>query len=83
MPIVTSDANLAKVAELQGVGVLSLHRLAELVRPPGAARRERCTVRLVRDGREPGQGVGYLDDGTMVVVEGAPASVSARRSRSR
>ncbi len=69
MPIVTSDGNLAKVAELQGVGVLSLHRLAELLRPP-VLPGEKTTVRLVRAGRGPGQGVGFLDDGTMVVVEG-------------
>jgi uncharacterized protein YacL len=74
MPIVTSDGNLAKVAELQGVGVLSLHRLAELLRPP-VLPGERTKVRLVRAGRGPGQGVGFLDDGTMVVVEGGGKSL--------
>jgi uncharacterized protein YacL len=69
LPIVTSDTNLAKAAELQGVGVLNLHALAELVRPP-VLPGETHTVRIVRQGRERGQGVAYLDDGTMVVVEG-------------
>jgi uncharacterized protein YacL len=70
LPIVTSDSNLAKVAELQGVGVLNLHRLAELVRPP-VLPGETIGLRIVKVGRERGQGVGYLDDGTMVVVERA------------
>jgi uncharacterized protein YacL len=70
LPIVTSDTNLAKAAELQGVGVLNLHRLADLVRPP-VAHGERIRVTIVRKGREVGQGIAYLDDGTMVVVEGA------------
>jgi uncharacterized protein YacL len=70
LPIVTSDSNLAKVAELQGVGVLNLHRLAELVRPP-VLPGETISLRIVKVGRERGQGIGYLDDGTMVVVEGA------------
>ena len=70
LPIVTSDTNLAKVAELQGVGVLNLHALAELVRPP-VLPGERIRLRILKVGRERGQGVGYLEDGTMVVVEGA------------
>ncbi len=70
LPIVTSDTNLAKAAELQGVGVLNLHRLAELVRPP-VLPGEHIRVTIVRRGREAGQGIAYLDDGTMVVVEGA------------
>jgi uncharacterized protein YacL len=74
LPIVTSDSNLAKAAELQGVGVLNLHRLTELLRPP-VLPGERAKVRIGREGRERGQGVGYLDDGTMVVVEGASASL--------
>jgi len=69
LPIVTSDSNLAKAAELQGVGVLNLHRLTELLRPP-VLPGERTRVRIGREGRERGQGVGYLDDGTMVIVEG-------------
>jgi uncharacterized protein YacL len=70
LPIVTSDSNLARAAELQGVGVLNLHGLAELLRPP-VLPGELARVRLVKPGRESGQGIGYLDDGTMVVVERA------------
>ena len=82
LPIVTSDSNLAKVAELQGVGVLNLHLLAELVRPP-VLPGETVGLRIVKAGRERGQGVGYLEDGTMVVVEHARRSASARTWRSR
>jgi uncharacterized protein YacL len=70
LPIVTSDSNLAKAAELQGVGVLNLHHLAELVRVP-VLPGERFSLAINKKGRERGQGVGYLEDGTMVVVEGA------------
>jgi uncharacterized protein YacL len=69
-PILTTDFNLKRVAELQGVTVLNIHDLAQTVRPivqPG----EELTVQLVHEGKEYGQGVGYLDDGTMVVVEDA------------
>lgn len=67
--IVTTDFNLSKVAELQGVRVLNVHQLAQAVRPavlPG----EELSVHVLRDGKEAGQGVAYLDDGTMIVVEG-------------
>lgn len=67
--IVTNDFNLNKVAELQGVRVLNVNELAQSLRPivlPG----EELTVQIVKDGKEAGQGIGYLDDGTMVVVEG-------------
>jgi len=67
--IVTNDYNLNKVAKLHGVGVVNLNDLANALKPvflPG----ESLTVRIVKPGEEPGQGVGYLDDGTMVVVEG-------------
>lgn len=66
--VVTNDYNLNKVAGVSGVPVLNINELAGVLRPavlPG----EEMTVRLVREGREPGQGVAYLDDGTMVVVE--------------
>lgn len=66
--LVTNDANLAKVAGAVDVPVRSIHALADALRPvvhPG----ERVDLRLTRQGRESGQGVGYLDDGTMVVVE--------------
>ena len=68
--IVTNDYNLNKVARLQGVGVINLNDLANALKPtflPG----ENIEVRIVKAGEEPGQGIGYLDDGTMIVVEGA------------
>ena len=67
-PIVTNDYNLNKVASLQGVTVLNVNELANAVKSallPG----ETLTVRVIQEGKETGQGVGYLDDGTMVVVE--------------
>lgn len=67
--IVTNDFNLNKVAELQGVRVLNINELSQSLRPvvlPG----EELSVHVVKDGKEAGQGVGYLEDGTMVVVEG-------------
>lgn len=72
--IVTNDYNLNKVAELQGVSVLNINDLAIAVKPaviPG----EQLFVQLVKQGKEEGQGVAYLEDGTMIVVETAvPAS---------
>jgi len=67
--IMTNDYNLNKVAQLRGVDVVNLNELANAMKPevmPG----EKMTVRLIKPGEAPGQGVGYLDDGTMVVVEG-------------
>lgn len=67
-PIVTNDYNLNRVAELQGVTVLNINELANAVRAvvlPG----EGLAVSVIQEGKELGQGVGYLDDGTMVVVE--------------
>jgi len=67
--LITNDFNLNKVARLHGVGVVNLNDLANALKPvflPG----ERLEVRIVKPGEEPGQGVGYLDDGTMVVIEG-------------
>ena len=66
--IVTNDYNLNKVAVLQGVSVLNINDLANALKPmviPG----EEMAIRLIKEGKEPGQGVGYLDDGTMVVVD--------------
>ncbi len=66
--IVTTDFNLTKVAELQGIRVLNVHELSQAVRPvvlPG----EQVRVTIQKTGKEPGQGVGYLEDGTMVVIE--------------
>jgi uncharacterized protein YacL len=67
-PIVTNDYNLNRVAELQGVTVLNINALANAVRAiylPG----EDLAIRIIQEGKERGQGVGYLEDGTMVVVE--------------
>ena len=66
--VLTNDYNLNKVAGVTKVPVLNINELAGALRPvvlPG----EEMTVHIVREGKEPGQGVGYLDDGTMVVVE--------------
>jgi uncharacterized protein YacL len=66
--LITNDYNLNKVAKLQGVTVINLNDLANSLKPvflPG----ERIDVRIVKVGEEPGQGIGYLEDGTMVVVE--------------
>ncbi len=67
-PIITNDFNLNRVAELQGVKVLNINELAHAVKPillPG----EDMVIKVMQEGKEPGQGVGYLDDGTMIVVE--------------
>ncbi len=66
--VVTNDYNLNKIARLQGVEVINLNDLANALKPivlPGEA----LAVKLIKRGEEPGQGVGYLDDGTMVVTE--------------
>jgi uncharacterized protein YacL len=66
--VVTNDYNLNKIARLQGVEVINLNDLANALKPivlPG----EGLVVKLIKRGEEPGQGVGYLDDGTMVVTE--------------
>jgi uncharacterized protein YacL len=66
--IVTNDFNLNKVAQLRGVQVLNINELANSLKPvvlPGEVMR----VFMLKEGKEPGQGVGYLDDGTMVVVD--------------
>jgi len=66
--IITNDFNLNRVADLQGVKVLNINELAHAVKPiliPG----EEMEVKIMQDGKELGQGVGYLDDGTMIVVE--------------
>jgi len=72
--VVTTDVGLARVAQIQGVTVLNLHDVANALRPaliPG----EQVSIRLVKPGEQPGQGVGYLEDGTMIVVEGGAAYV--------
>lgn len=74
--LLTLDTNLAKAAALAGVKVLNLHALALALRPPVAAGDD-VTVLLLKPGKEPGQAVGYLDDGSMVVVEQARARVGS------
>lgn len=69
VPIMTNDYGLNRVAELQGVTVLNVNDLAKAVRPVVLPTDE-LSVRVSQEGREPGQGVAYLEDGTMVVVEG-------------
>jgi uncharacterized protein YacL len=69
VPIMTNDYGLNRVAELQGITVLNVNDLAKAVRPVVLPTDE-LTVRVSQEGREPGQGVAYLEDGTMVVVEG-------------
>jgi uncharacterized protein YacL len=74
-PIITNDYNLNRVAELQGVRVLNINELANAVKAlflPG----ESIVVRIVQEGKEVDQGVAYLDDGTMVVVEDGEPYIS-------
>ncbi len=75
--IVTNDFNLNKVAQLQGVSVLNLNELANALKPvvlPG----EGMNIFIVKEGKEFNQGVGYLDDGTMVVVDNARRLINHR-----
>ncbi|HEX8033746.1 MAG TPA: PIN domain-containing protein [Ktedonobacterales bacterium] len=74
--IITNDFNLNRVAELQGVKVLNINELAHAVKPillPG----EEMSIKIMQDGKELGQGVGYLDDGTMIVVEGGKQHIGS------
>lgn len=67
--VITNDFNLNKVAAFQGVPVLNINELANAIKPvviPG----EEMNIHIIKDGKESGQGVAYLDDGTMIVVEG-------------
>ncbi len=67
--VITNDYNLNKVAGFEGVDVLNINALANAVKPvvlPG----EQLEIKIIHEGKESGQGVGYLDDGTMVVVDG-------------
>jgi uncharacterized protein YacL len=76
-PILTNDYNLNRVAELQGVAVLNVNELANAVKSvflPG----ESIVVNIIQEGREAGQGIAYLDDGTMVVVEDGRERINAR-----
>jgi uncharacterized protein YacL len=72
--VLTNDLNLNRIADLQGVRVLNVNSLANAVKPallPG----EDLRVRVIQPGKDAGQGVGYLDDGTMVVVEGGARAI--------
>ena len=74
--VITNDFNLNKVASVQGIPVINLNDVANALRPrfiPG----ERLKIKIIKEGEGPGQGVGYLDDGTMVVVEGAAHRIGA------
>jgi uncharacterized protein YacL len=74
--VLTNDLNLNRIADLQGVRVLNVNSLANAVKPallPG----EDLRVRVIQQGKDVGQGVGYLDDGTMVVVEGGSKSIDS------
>jgi uncharacterized protein YacL len=74
--LLTNDYNLNKVAELQGVRVLNVNELANAMKPvvlPG----EPMVVKIIREGKEAGQGVGYLDDGTMIIVDSAQKMINS------
>ncbi len=76
--VVTNDYNLNKVAEFQGVPVLNINELANAVKPvvlPG----EEMRIQIIKDGKESGQGIAYLDDGTMIVVEGGRKYIGETR----
>ncbi len=73
--VLTTDYNLNKVAQLSGIDVININELASQLRPevlPG----EKLIVRIIKPGESPGQGVGYMDDGTMVVIEQARTHVN-------
>lgn len=74
--LVTNDYNLSKVANLQKVNILNINDLAQAMRPiylPG----DTIDIKIIKQGKEPSQGIGYLDDGTMVVVEEGRSYVGA------
>jgi uncharacterized protein YacL len=74
--ILTNDFNLNRVADLQSIRVLNINSLANALKPallPGDSLR----IKVMTEGKEQGQGVGYLDDGTMVVIEGGARFVDA------
>jgi len=67
--LITTDFNLNRIAEFQGVRVLNINELANVLKP-SVSHGDAMTIRVIQEGRESGQGVGFLDDGTMVVIEG-------------
>ncbi len=75
-PILTNDFNLNRIADLQGIRVMNVNSLANAVKPallPG----EELRVRVIQPGKDPGQGVAFLDDGTMVVVESGAKAIDS------
>lgn len=75
--ILTNDFNLNKVAQIEGVDVLNINDLANALKP-AVLPDERMEVKVIKEGKEPAQGVGYLDDGTMIVVDGGRAYLGKR-----
>jgi len=73
--IITNDFNLNKVAQIDKVSVLNVNDLANAVKP-AVLPDEQMIVKVMKEGKEPGQGIGYLDDGTMVVVDGGKSYMS-------
>jgi len=76
--VFTNDYNLNKIAELQGVSVLNINELTNALKPimlPG----EELEVKVIKEGKEQNQGIGYLDDGTMIVVEGGRHLIGQRK----
>ena len=77
--IITNDFNLNKVSSVQGIAVVNLNDVANSLKPryiPG----ERLQIRVMKAGESSGQGIGYLDDGTMVVCENADHLIGERLS---
>jgi len=79
LKILTNDYNLNKVAQLQGVPVLNLNELQGALRPP-VLPGEELNLKIIQEGREAGQGVGFLEDGTMVVIDGGKPLVGTQTS---
>jgi len=72
--VITTDYNLNKVAQIEGLAVLNINDLANALKP-AALPDEHMEVKIVKEGKEPFQGVGYLEDGTMIVVDGGRGSI--------
>jgi uncharacterized protein YacL len=77
--IVTNDFNLNQVAQLQGVSVLNINELANAVKSVFVAG-DALTIKIIQEGNQPGQGVGYLDDGTMVVVDNGQRLINTEQA---
>lgn len=73
--VMTTDFNLNKVAQIEGVEVLNINDLANALKP-AVLPDELMTVKVIKEGKEPNQGVGYLDDGTMIVVDGGRSQMT-------